>query len=157
MTEVGVKERFLKFEGVADNKQSQDLAGLVLDVLESYDCKSKLVAQCYDGTAVIASGLNGVQACVKAKVLQALFMHCYAHTLNLVMFLGRSKIKESKIFFANLCGLSVVFTCSPKHTKILDESKMAATCHAGEVEFQYQTDGPWTWTLYTVGLDTCPT
>lgn len=46
----------------------------------------------------MASGLNGVQACVKDKVPQALFVYCYAHTLNLVMSQGASKIKECKIF-----------------------------------------------------------
>ncbi len=34
---------------------------------------------------------------------------------------GASKIKDSKIFFANLGGLSAFFTHSPKCTKQLDE------------------------------------
>ncbi|CAK6953275.1 zinc finger MYM-type protein 1-like [Scomber scombrus] len=69
----------------------------------------------------MASGLNGVQNRVKDTVPQALFVHCYALTLNLVMSQGASKIKECKIFFANLGGLSAFFTRSPKRTKLLDE------------------------------------
>ncbi len=121
VTDMGVKERFLKFEDVTEKKGAHDLAASVLEVLDSYDCKTKLVAQCYDGAAVIASGLNCVQARVKEVIPQALFVHCYAHTLNLVMSQGASKIKDCKIFFANLGGLSAFFTRSPKHTKLLDE------------------------------------
>lgn len=121
VTDIGVKERFLKFEDVTGKKQAHDLAASVLEVLCSYDCKTKLVAQCYDGDAVMASGLNGVQARVKDDTPQALFVHCYAHTLNLVMSQGASTIKDCKIFVANLGGLSAFFTRSPKHTKLLDE------------------------------------
>ena len=117
----GVKERFLKFEDVTTKKRASDLALLIIEVLESYDCKTKLVAQCYDGAAVMASGLNGVQALIKKTVPQSLFVHCYAHTLNLVMSQGASKIKDCKIFFANLGGLSAFFTRSPKRTKLLDD------------------------------------
>lgn len=89
----GVKERFLKFEDVTDKKQANDLVALIIKILESYDCKTKLVAQYYDGAAVMASGLNGVHALVKETITQALFVHCYAHTLNLVMSQGVSKIR----------------------------------------------------------------
>lgn len=106
VTDIGVKERFLKLEDVTEKKGADDLAASVLEVLDSYDCKTKLVAQCYDGAAVMASGLNGGQARVKKDIPQALLVHCYAHTLNLVMSQGASKIKDCKIFFANLGGLS---------------------------------------------------
>lgn len=135
VTELGVKERFLKLEDITDKKPSHDVARLVLDVLESYDCKSKLVAQCYDGAVVMASGLNGVQAAVKDAVPQALFVHCYAHTLTTVMSQGASKIKECKIFFANLCGLSAFFTRSPKRTKLLDEFCQRQPPHMAQVRW----------------------
>ena len=60
-----MKERFLKFEDDTTKKRASDLALLIIEVLESYDCKTKLVAQRYDGAAVMASGLNGVQALIK--------------------------------------------------------------------------------------------
>ncbi|TDH05594.1 hypothetical protein EPR50_G00124020 [Perca flavescens] len=46
VTDTGVKERFLKFEDVTERKRAHDLAASVLEVLGSYDCKTKLVAQC---------------------------------------------------------------------------------------------------------------
>ena len=63
VTDTGVKERFVNFEC----------------------CPDKVVAQCYDGAAVMASGLNGVQAKVKERAPMAFFIHCNAHRLNLVM------------------------------------------------------------------------
>ncbi len=76
VTDMGVKERFLKFEDVTEKKRAHDLAASVLEVLDSYDCKAKLVAQCYDRAAVMASGLNCVQARIKEVIPQALFVHC---------------------------------------------------------------------------------
>ncbi|KAJ3614825.1 hypothetical protein NHX12_018395 [Muraenolepis orangiensis] len=58
----GVKERFVKFEDVTGKKRAEDVAALALGFFEEHGCMDKLVAQCYDGAAVMASGLNGVQA-----------------------------------------------------------------------------------------------
>jgi hypothetical protein len=60
-------------------------------MLASYNCKTKLVAQCYDGAVVMPSGLNSVQARVKEEIPQAIFVHCYAYTLNLVLSQGTAR------------------------------------------------------------------
>ncbi|KAJ3593494.1 hypothetical protein NHX12_005828 [Muraenolepis orangiensis] len=104
VTDSGVKERFVKFEDVTGKKRAEDVAALALGFLEEHGCMDKLVAQCYDGAAVMASGLNGVQAKVKEKIPQALFIHCYAQV----------KIKECRIFFSHLSGLAAFFSKSPK-------------------------------------------
>ncbi|KAK1886769.1 Protein Dok-7 [Dissostichus eleginoides] len=62
VTDSGVKERFVKFEDVTGKKRAEDVAAMALGFLEEHGCMDKLVAQCYDGAAVMASGLNGVQA-----------------------------------------------------------------------------------------------
>lgn len=108
VTDRGVKERFIKFENVARNKQAEDVAALVLGFLEEYGCMDTLVAQCY------GHGLNAVQAKVKEKIPQTLFMHCYAHVLNLVLSRGVAKIRECKIFFSHLSDLAAFFSRSPK-------------------------------------------
>ncbi|CDQ74374.1 unnamed protein product [Oncorhynchus mykiss] len=69
----------------------------------------------------MASGLNRVQAKVKERAPMALFIHCYAHRLNLVLTQGASKLKECKVFFANLNGLAAFFSRSPKPTQLLDD------------------------------------
>ena len=62
-----------------------------------YDCRNKLVGQTYDGAAVMASSLNGLQAKVKAVAPYAQFVHCYAHRLNLVLSQGARCIQEESV------------------------------------------------------------
>lgn len=64
------------------------LQACILAFFNAVGCTSKVVAHCYEGAAVMASGLHGVQARVKEVIPQALFVHCYAHRLNLVMSHG---------------------------------------------------------------------
>lgn len=122
MWQTGVKERFIKFEDVSRGKRADDIAALILHFLEEYECSlDNVVAQCYDGAAVMASGLNGVQAKVKARAPMAFFIHCYANRLNFVLTQGASRLKECKVFFATLNGLVTFFTGSTKRTQLLDD------------------------------------
>ncbi len=63
--------------------RAEAVAARILAFLIEVGCTSKTVAQCYDGAAVMASGLHRVQARVKEAISQAFFIHCYVHTLNL--------------------------------------------------------------------------
>lgn len=91
-----VREAFL-----SDDRRAPAIADYVLDVLGKYKCVEGLVAQTYDGASVMASDLNGVQAKIKEKVLEAMFTHCYAHKLNLVLSHSAKCMPESKRFFSN--------------------------------------------------------
>ena len=46
---------------------------------------SKLVGQGYDGCSAMAGMLNGVQAKIREIYPKALYVHCSAHRLNLVV------------------------------------------------------------------------
>ncbi|KAF3842760.1 hypothetical protein F7725_001609, partial [Dissostichus mawsoni] len=102
VTEDGIKARFFKYEDVTEDKRAEAIATRLLEFLRESGCIDKVVAQCYDGAAVMVSGLNGVQAKVKETIPLALFIHCYAHILNLVLEKGASKIRECKVFFSHL-------------------------------------------------------
>ncbi len=67
------------------------------------------MAQTYDGAAVMASALNGLQAKVKAIAPSAMFVHCYAHRLNLVLSQGAKCLPECRFFFASLSGFAHIF------------------------------------------------
>lgn len=94
----GVKEQFVRFEDVTSGKRADDIAGLIRLLVEN-ECLDKVVAQCCDGAAVMSSGLNGVQAKVKERAPLALFIHCYAHRLNLVLSQGPQSLKNARSFF----------------------------------------------------------
>ncbi|CAK6970934.1 zinc finger MYM-type protein 1 [Scomber scombrus] len=55
-----VKEAFLGCDDLSNDRRAQGISEYVLDVLQKYKCTEKLVAQTYDGAAVMASELNGV-------------------------------------------------------------------------------------------------
>ncbi|XP_032067125.1 zinc finger MYM-type protein 1-like [Thamnophis elegans] len=116
-----VKEAFLGFDDLSEDIRAPAIAEYILRVLEKYDCVGKLVAQTYDGAAVMASELNGVQAKIKEKVPEAMFTHCYAHKLNLVLLHSAKCMPESRTFFKTAEGLASFFSKSTKRTHLLDD------------------------------------
>uniref|UniRef100_A0A672GMX8 HAT C-terminal dimerisation domain-containing protein n=1 Tax=Salarias fasciatus TaxID=181472 RepID=A0A672GMX8_SALFA len=116
-----VEEAFLGFDDVSEDRRAPAIAEYVLGVLEKYDCTDKLVAQTYDGAAVMASQLNGVQAKVKEKVPEAMFKQCYAHKLKLVLLHSAKCMPECRTFFKTAEGLVSFFSKSTKRTHLLDD------------------------------------
>ncbi len=53
---------------------------------------------------------------VKAIAPSAMFVHCYAHRLNLVLSQGAKCLPECRIFFASLSGFATFFSKSTKRT-----------------------------------------
>uniref|UniRef100_A0A3Q2DQ75 DUF4371 domain-containing protein n=1 Tax=Cyprinodon variegatus TaxID=28743 RepID=A0A3Q2DQ75_CYPVA len=111
-----VKEAFLGFDDVSADRRAPAIAEYLLSVLEKYGCVDKLVAQTYDGAAVMASELNGVQAKIKEKVPEAMFTHCYAHKLNLVLLHSAKCMPKCRAFFKTAEGLGAFFSKSTKRT-----------------------------------------
>jgi len=79
------------------------------------------VAQTYDGAAIMSEQHNGLQTIVRSKCKNAIFVHCYAHTLNFILKQFIDYIKECKIFFITLSGLSSFFSKSTKRVNALDQ------------------------------------
>ena len=96
-----------------------------------------MVAQTYDGAAVMSSALNGVQSKIKDVYPQTLFVHCYAHVLNLVLSQSVQQISTCKVFFASLNGLAAFFTQSTKRTKVLDEFLQRRLPHVCPTRWNY--------------------
>lgn len=104
-----LKERFLGFHDVSADRTANALFELLTNVLEPLDFKNKLVAQCYDGASVMSGELNGLQSKIKSVVPSALFTHCAAHRLNLVLQQGTSGIPKVRIFFATMFSIPAFF------------------------------------------------
>lgn len=82
---VCVREEFLGFVPV-DDRTAEGLAGKILRVCEEYGLNlDKLVGQGYDGCSAMAGEEGGVQAIIRRRYPKALFVHCSAHRLNLVI------------------------------------------------------------------------
>lgn len=116
-----IKERFLGFFDVSMQRTALALNDIVQLIIDDLDCGSKLVGQSYDGAAVMAGHLGGLQAKVREAYPSALFIHCMAHRLNLVLQQSLNNIKQCKIFFQTLSGLAAFFSKSSKRSTALDQ------------------------------------
>ncbi|CAH1112199.1 unnamed protein product [Psylliodes chrysocephalus] len=117
----GIPEgRFLGFLDVTSERTADALFKIVCEIISSLECGSKLVGQSYDGAAVMAGHLGGLQAKVKEKFKHAIFVHCIAHRPNLILLRNMDNIKDCKVLFSTLSCLASFFSMSSKRTGALD-------------------------------------
>nr|CAI5827286.1 unnamed protein product [Callosobruchus analis] len=115
-----IVERFVGFYDVSSGKNAESLYQLLVTEFQEFDLKHKLIAQTYDGAAVMSGDFDGLQSKIKNIAPHALFTHCYAHKLNLVLSKACNGIKEVRIFFSNLSGFSSFFSKSSKRSEVLN-------------------------------------
>jgi hypothetical protein len=116
-----INECFIDFKP-AEGLDAKSLASLILNTLQTQglDIETYLVGQGYDGASVM-SGINkGVQQIVRQSAPLALYIHCYAHRLNLVLVDACQCIREANDFFALLEKLYVFTSSSVMHKKWVD-------------------------------------
>lgn len=70
-----IQERFIGFIDVSENRTANFLFEHILQTLTQYNCINKLIAQTYDGAAVMSGEHNGVQKKIKDICPNALFVH----------------------------------------------------------------------------------
>ncbi|GBP64379.1 Zinc finger MYM-type protein 1 [Eumeta japonica] len=85
LTKTGIEERFVGFFDVTLERGADQLSQSILEVIDQFNCKEKLVGQSYDGAAVMSGAQGGVQTKIKLQCPMAVFIPCYAHVLNLVL------------------------------------------------------------------------
>ena len=90
-----IKERFIGYTKTTE-KTADVLTKIILDTLAPFNVKGKLIAQTYDGAAIMKGHVNGVRTQVQRVYPEAHFTHCYAHQLNLVMEQACSKHTSAK-------------------------------------------------------------
>ncbi|KAL4135414.1 hypothetical protein QTP88_007027 [Uroleucon formosanum] len=100
-------EHFISFVDVSADRSADGLLKHVIGIINRYELKHKLVAQTYDGAAVMSGHVGGLQ--VKVKEPKALFVHCFSHLLNLTV----------RFFFQTLTGMGSFFTKTSKRTHAL--------------------------------------
>lgn len=106
-------ERFVSFVKIED-RSAVGLTNTLCQLLQPYAAKQKLIAQTYDGAAVMSGSVAGVQTKLREHFPYAHFVHCYAHQLNLILRQACEKIILCKRFFANIAGFAIFFSQSSK-------------------------------------------
>lgn len=66
-------------------RDAETIDAVAMKAIANYSPETKLICQTYDGASCMSGQRGEVQALVKAKCPHALFIHCYAHKLNLVL------------------------------------------------------------------------
>ena len=82
---------------------AETLFTLLRDTLHSIGLQIR--GQCYYGASNMSGKYNGVQAQVKAVENRAVYIHCYAHCLNLVLVDTVKRNQNARNFFGVLQSL----------------------------------------------------
>ena len=112
-----IEERLLSVEPAMDQTTAEALLHTIRDKLENCGIAiSNLRGQCYDGASNVSGIYTSLQARVKELSSSALYTHCYAHVLNLVIVDTMTKNKTARDFFETLQNLYVfIETCTKRH------------------------------------------
>lgn len=112
MTEGTVKERLLALAEIK-SFDAQSIANELQQQLQMRGVAGlKCVAQTYDGAAVMSGSKGGVQAHFRVLHPEAIYVHCYAHELNLVLCHTCRAIPEAAEFFSFLENVYSFFSTS---------------------------------------------
>lgn len=116
---VSVKEAFMNFYHISD-QTSEGLETAVLSILDENGIDIKFCrGQGYDGAANMSGYYNGLQKRIADVQPNALYVHCAAHNLNLVVNDAVQSITEVKMFFSVIQQIYVFFGHSIKRWDIL--------------------------------------
>lgn len=110
------------FFDVSNGKTTVSLVTVIFSVLKDRNVDMKLETDLSNiGASVMAHCHGGIQAIINKKWAQIIiFIHCYAHTLNLVC-LGAETIKKISPFVYDLTAFQTFFRKRSKRSELLRE------------------------------------
>ena len=121
--EARIHERFLTFVE-ASCLDAGSLTEYMLDTLRNYNLNlDAIVSQGYDGASVMSGRCFGVQQRVMEVVPQAIYIHCFAHILNLVLVDSSKNSSYAAEFFTLLQSLYVFVSASKAHVVFIRRQK----------------------------------
>lgn len=80
-----VYERFIGFINVSQKQDANALSTAIINFFKINKINVPVIAQSYDGANVMAGKFNGVQQKIQNEYPYAIFTHCMAHRINLVV------------------------------------------------------------------------
>lgn len=105
-----IVERFYRYIDVTMDRSAAGISKHIVSLVKVKNWGNKLIGQSYDGAAVMAGDINGVQTVVAKAFPTAIFVHCMAHRMNLALQKSVQDIKPIKIFFTTLSGIFLSFS-----------------------------------------------
>lgn len=109
LPDCNVHEDFLTFKYMI-NVDAKSLCEAIVSILTSLGLNECLIiAQCYDGASVMSGDVSGVQARFREIHKNAVYIHCHAHRLNLVIVDAARHVQSASEFFSVVEMLYVFF------------------------------------------------
>lgn len=116
-----INERFITFTDVSSDKSADGLFKHVQNIASEYDISNKLVAQTFNGAAVLAGQSNCLRTKVLGKYPKAIFVHCFSQKSNLILSHSLIFVKGCSVFVQTLTGLASFFSKSSQRTQRFEE------------------------------------
>lgn len=118
-----IKERLIAMKDVSLSRDADNLSQIILDSISNMGISATLVGQSYDGASVMSGVNNGVQAVVQRSHPYANYVHCMAHTLNLVLVAVCNSNDLSCQFFCTMQALFKFFSSPDSNAMFVDLQK----------------------------------
>ena len=130
-----LQEHFLTYVQAA-RLTADGLTSYILEILERFALDPQwIVSQGYDGASVMSGRCSGVQQRSRLVAPNATYIHCYAHTLNLVLVDSVKMVQYAAEFFSLLESLYVFISTTKSHTVFMQKQK---ELHPGTLPLQLQ-------------------
>lgn len=116
-----VEERLVALK-IATDSTGKGMFNLFSDICEEYglDWKKQLCAQSYDGAAVMQGQYTGLRTLIQEHNPRAVYIWCFAHTLNLTIVDTCDSCTETRNFFGYIQSLKE-FMAARKRTALFME------------------------------------
>ncbi|KAL7637930.1 UNVERIFIED_CONTAM: hypothetical protein RMT77_011543 [Armadillidium vulgare] len=115
------KERFISFPDVSSDRSSNGLLKHIENIVSEFNLGNKLVAQTFDGAAIMTCHKNCLRAKVIEKYPKSEFVHCFSRKQNLILSQKHTYLKECRTLFRTLSGLGYFFKSLLKRTNGIKE------------------------------------
>ena len=117
-------ERFLTYVEVK-SLSAEGLASDILKTLRQHKLDpSAIVSQGYNGASVMSGPCLGVQERIKEAAPMAIYVHCYAHCLNLVLVDSTRNDCEASEFFVLMETLYVFISTTKAHAIFVEQQSV---------------------------------
>ena len=108
---------------------SKEDAGTIANVVQDSLLRFQLPlrncqGQCYDGANVVAGSINGVSALTLAAEPRAVFIHCFAHSLNKELQESSRSLPLYRDMIDYVKDIINLIRASPNRTRVLTVNRM---------------------------------
>ena len=136
-------EHFLTYVTVA-SLTAESLTKYILETLQEFGLDPHwIVSQAYDGASVMSGQCSGVQQRVREVAPNAIYIHCYAHTLNLVLVDSVKAVPYATEFFLLLESLYVFVSTTKAHAVFMLQKQRQLHHDKQPLQLQKLSDTRW--------------